>query len=86
MKPILHLAPGLSAPLLGLFGKDDRFPGPEQVARLDEELTRLDKPHEFHSYDNAGHAFFAVDRPSYRPEAAVDGWKKIFDFFGRTLN
>jgi carboxymethylenebutenolidase len=86
LTPILHLAPGLSAPMLGLFGKEDRFPGPEQVATLDEELTRLDKPHEFHSYDNAGHAFFAVDRPSYRPEAAVDGWKKIFEFFGRTLN
>jgi len=86
LKPILHLAPGLSAPMLGLFGKEDRFPGPEQVATLDEELNRLDKPHEFHSYDNAGHAFFSVDRPSYRPEAAVDGWKKIFEFFGRTLN
>jgi hypothetical protein len=26
-----------------------------------------------------GHAFFAVDRPSYRPEAAVDGWRQILD-------
>ncbi|MHB1940880.1 MAG: dienelactone hydrolase family protein, partial [Candidatus Dormibacteria bacterium] len=29
--------------------------------------------------------FFAVDRPSYRPEAAVDGWGRIFAFLGRTL-
>ncbi len=84
--PILHLAPQLSCPMLGLFGKEDRFPGPDQVATLDAELTRLDKPHEFHSYDGAGHAFFAVDRPSYRPEAATDGWQKIWDFLGRTLN
>jgi Dienelactone hydrolase family len=28
----------------------------------------------------AGHAFFSVDRPAFRPEAAVDGWTKIFDF------
>jgi carboxymethylenebutenolidase len=86
MKPILPLASQLSCPLLGLFGKDDKFPGPDQVATLDAELTKLDKPHEFHSYDGAGHAFFSVDRPSYRPEAAADGWRKIWDFFGRTLN
>jgi dienelactone hydrolase len=28
-----------------------------------------------------GDAFFAVDRPFYRPEAAVDGWRRILDFF-----
>ena len=33
----------------------------------------------------AGHAFFAVDRPAYRPEAANDGWQKIWDFFGANL-
>jgi carboxymethylenebutenolidase len=26
-----------------------------------------------------------VNRPAYRPEAAVDGWGKIWDFFGRHL-
>lgn len=86
LTPILHLAPGLSCTMLGLFGKDDSYPGPDQVARLDDELTKHGKPHEFHSYDGAGHGFFAVDRPSYRPEAAMDGWLKIWDFFGRTLN
>lgn len=86
MKPILHLAPQLSCPLLGLFGADDTFPGPEEVAKLSAELDRLGKEHEFHTYENAGHAFFAVNRPSYRVEAALDGWGKVFDFFGRTLN
>ncbi len=33
MKPILHLAPNLSCPLLGLFGADDKFPAPAAVAR-----------------------------------------------------
>lgn len=84
-KPLLHLTPQLSCPLLGLFGAEDRFPTPEEVATLSAELDKYGKEHEFHSYENAGHAFFAVDRPSYRVEAAVDGWGKIFDFFGRTL-
>jgi carboxymethylenebutenolidase len=85
MKPILGLAPKLSCPLLGLFGAEDGFPEPEETAKLSAELDRLGKEHEFHTYEGAGHAFFAVDRPAYRPEAAVDGWAKIFDFFGRTL-
>ncbi|WP_326835968.1 dienelactone hydrolase family protein [Amycolatopsis rhabdoformis] len=85
MKPLLGLAPQLSAPLLGLFGADDQYPGPEETAKLAAELDRLGKVHEFHTYEGAGHAFFAVDRPSYRPEAAVDGWAKIFAFYGRHL-
>lgn len=77
--------PNLRAPLLGLFGKEDKFPSPEQVAELDEILTANNKPHEFHSYDGAGHAFFSVDRPAYRVEAANDGWERIEDFYGKYL-
>jgi carboxymethylenebutenolidase len=85
MRSLKALAPQLSAPLLGLFGADDKFPSPEETAQLSAELERLGKPHEFHTYDGAGHAFFAVDRPSYRPEAAVDGWRRVFEFFGKNL-
>jgi carboxymethylenebutenolidase len=84
--PLLSKAPDLSCPLLGLFGADDSFPGPEEVGILSAELEKLGKEHEFHTYSDAGHAFFAVDRPAYRPAAAVDGWKKIFDFYGRHLS
>ncbi|BCJ29959.1 dienelactone hydrolase family protein [Actinocatenispora sera] len=83
---ILDQAPNLRCPLLGLFGNDDQYPSPDQVATLEKELARLGKPHEFHSYDGAGHAFFSVDGPRYRPEAAVDGWSKILDFYGRHLS
>src|SRR6516162_3938080 len=83
--PIVHLAEHLSCPLLGLFGADDSHPSPDQVAELDKVLTELGKPHEFHSYEGAGHAFFSVNRPAYRPEAATDGWQKIWDFYGRYL-
>ena len=76
MKPMLGLAPQLSCPLLGLFGAEDGYPAPEETAQLSAELDRLGKAHEFHTYDGAGHAFFAVDRPTYRPEAAVDGWEQ----------
>ena len=77
--------PNLQPPLLGLFGKDDRYPSPEAVAKLDAELNRLGKDHEFYSYDGAGHSFFSVDRPAYRVEAALDGWRRIEDFFAKQL-
>jgi carboxymethylenebutenolidase len=73
--------PNLRPPLLGLFGKEDSYPSPAQVAELDEILTANSKPHEFHSYDDTGHAFFAVDRPAYRVAAANDGWEKIATFY-----
>jgi carboxymethylenebutenolidase len=71
----------LRCPLLGLFGNEDQYPSPEQVNELDQILTEHDKPHEFHRYDDAGHAFFNTDRPSFRPEAAADGWGRIVAFF-----
>ena len=77
--------PQLRAPLLGLFGRDDAHPSPDEVAELDTILTAEGKPHEFHSYDDAGHGFFAVDRPSYRVAAANDGWERISIFFAKHL-
>jgi carboxymethylenebutenolidase len=74
--------PSLRAPLLGLFGSEDSRPSPQHVSRLERMLTELDKPHELHSYDDAGHGFFAVDRLSYRVAAANDGWERIANFYG----
>ncbi|MBV9092560.1 MAG: dienelactone hydrolase family protein [Streptosporangiaceae bacterium] len=84
--PIKHLIKELSCPLLGLFGAEDSHPSPQQVAELEEELKAQGKTYEFHSYEGAGHAFFAVNRPSYRPDAALDGWQRIFTWFGRYLS
>jgi carboxymethylenebutenolidase len=75
----------LRCPLLGLFGKEDQRPSPEDVTKIEEELKRWNKVYEFHTYDNAGHGFFAVDRPSYRQEAAMDGWKQVFRWFEKFL-
>ena len=81
----IDLTEGLTAPLLGLFGNDDSHPTPEQVNQHEAELKRLGKTYEFHRYDGAGHGFFYYHAPMYRPEAAMDGWDKVFDFFGRHL-
>ena len=68
-----------------VFGQDDQYPSPAQVDELEQELKAQGKTYEFHSYEGAGHAFFSMNRPAYRPEAAVDGWEKILTWFGRYL-
>ena len=75
----------LSCPLLGLFGEDDARPSPEDVAKTEAELKRFNKTYEFHMWKDAGHGFFAVDRPSYRQHAAVEGWEKTLAWFEKYL-
>ena len=81
----VNFTAGLSCPLLGLFGNDDPRPSPADVDETEAALKAHGKDYEFHRYDDAGHGFFAVDRPSYRVEAAVDGWGKVLGFFGKHL-
>jgi carboxymethylenebutenolidase len=85
MVPLVDRATDIRCPVLGLFGNDDQFPTPAQVDEIDAALTGAGKAHEFHRYDGAGHAFFSPDRPAYRPEAAVDGWERIWAFVGTHL-
>ena len=82
--PIDHTG-DLQCPLLGLFGVEDTRPSPADTEKTRETLEKFGKKYEFHTYEGAGHAFFAVDRPNYRQAAAIDGWKKVFDFYGRHL-
>ncbi len=81
----IDLTKDLKCPLLGLFGIEDKRPSPEDAKKTEEALTRHGKTYEFHTYENAGHAFFAVDREQYRVHAAVDGWKRVFAWFGKYL-
>ena len=81
----IELGPNLRCPLLGLFGEDDQSPSPDDVAAMAKVLEDNGKTFDFHNYEGAGHAFFSVDRPSYRVDAAKDGWKQIWNFFGQHL-
>jgi carboxymethylenebutenolidase len=83
---LIDRTPSLRCPLLGLFGLDDQFPSPEQVDELEQALKEAGKTYEFHRYEGAGHAFFSPNRTSFRPEAALDGWERIFSWFGTYLS
>lgn len=85
-KAPIEFTANLSCPMLGLFGREDRAPTPEQVDKHEAELKKHGKNYEFHMYDDAGHGFFYYDRPMYRIEQALDGWKKVWAFFEKHLS
>jgi carboxymethylenebutenolidase len=82
----ITLTKDLKCPLLGLFGNEDQAPTAAQVDQHEAELKKHGKTYEFYRYDNAGHGFFYYDRPAYRQEQAVDGWKKVFTFLEKYLH
>jgi carboxymethylenebutenolidase len=85
VKNLVDQLPNLRCPLLGLFGAEDKYPSPEQVAELEKILSENGKSYDFHSYEGAGHSFFSVDRPAYSVPAANDGWEQIEAFYAKHL-
>jgi carboxymethylenebutenolidase len=75
----------ISCPIMGHFGEDDKNPSPADMKKLDAELTRLGKPHEFYSYPNAAHAFANFGSGNYREHAAQASWPRTFEFFTKNL-
>ena len=77
--------PNINCPVIGFFGEDDANPSPEDVKKIDAELTKHGKPHEFHSYAGTGHSFQWKGTENYRAEAAGDSWEKLLAWFQKYL-
>jgi carboxymethylenebutenolidase len=75
----------IHCPILFHFGADDKNPSPEDMRKLDEELDRHAKVHEFHSYPGAGHAFMNRRAETYRPDADAASWPRTIQFLNRCL-
>jgi len=75
----------LRAPLLGLFGADDKSIPPAAVHELEATLKQLGKTADFHIYEGAGHAFANPSGTNYRPAAAEDAWQRTVAFFKQHL-
>lgn len=81
----IDLTANLNAPIIGLFGNDDRSPSPDQVNQHEAALQEHGKTYQFHRYDGAGHGFFYYQGMSYRPQAAMDGWANVDAWFKQYL-
>ncbi len=77
----VDLAGDLKAPVLGLYGSADQGIPLDTVEQMKKAAADAGKKVEFHVYDGAPHAFHADYRPSYRKEAAEDGWKRALAWF-----
>lgn len=76
----------IACPVIGFFGNDDANPSPDDVNKIDAELTRLGKAHEFHRYNGAGHAFQNfLDGTRYRERPARGSWSEMLAFFSQHL-
>jgi len=82
-KTPLDIADQLKAPVLGLYGGADTGIPIVMVERMRAALLAFGKEKEsiIHVYDDMPHAFHADYRPSYRKQAADDGWKRMLAWF-----
>jgi carboxymethylenebutenolidase len=81
----IDLTSQLSAPLIGIFGNDDQNPSPAMVEQHEAALQAAGKTYQFHRYDGAGHGIWYYQGMSYRPQAAMDSWNKVEDWFNQHL-
>ncbi len=80
-----QLSNGINCPILFHFGELDANPSQENMRTLDDELTRLGKPHQFYTYPGADHAFMDHTGARYHREAAETSWPRTLEFFAAHL-
>ncbi|WP_353094634.1 dienelactone hydrolase family protein, partial [Methylibium sp.] len=80
----VDVAGTLNGPVLGLYGEKDGGIPLDTVDKMKSALAAGNaaaKQSTFVVYPDAPHAFHADYRPSYRKEAADDGWKRCLAWF-----
>ena len=83
-KHAVDLAANLRAPVLGLYGEKDTGIPLDTVDKMKAALATgnaASKASQFVIYPDAPHAFHADYRPSFRKEAAEDGFKRCLEWF-----
>ncbi len=79
----IDVAGSLKAPVLGLYAEDDAGIPLDTVEQMRRALQGAGSPSEIIVYPGAPHGFHADYRPSYRKEAAADGWQRLQKWFER---
>jgi carboxymethylenebutenolidase len=85
-KTALEVAGSIKGAVLGLYGGADGGIPNSTVEKMFAAIKAGGNTHsEFVIYPDTPHAFNADYRPSYRKEAAEDGWKRATAWFKRNL-
>jgi carboxymethylenebutenolidase len=77
----LDIVSDLKAPVLGLYGAADQGIPTDTVEKMQSALRAANNPSQIVLYPDTPHGFYADYRPSYRQEAAQDGWKRLQAWF-----
>ncbi|MGQ4650242.1 dienelactone hydrolase family protein [Lyngbya aestuarii] len=77
----LDIAAELQVPILGLYGGSDDLIPQETVEQMRQALQAGNSGSEIIVYPDTPHGFLADYRPTYRKEAAEDGWKRLQAWF-----
>jgi len=77
----IDLAASLTVPVLALYGGADQGIPVRTVEEMRAAVSKGDSGSELVVYPDAPHGFNADYRPSYRKEAAEDGWKRMLAWF-----
>jgi carboxymethylenebutenolidase len=76
----------INAPILGLFGAQDRGITSDDVKRFGAALDQMGKKIDIKIYDDAGHAFENPNnKDGYRAADAADAWNRTVDFLAMSL-
>lgn len=85
-KPAIDVVGNIKAPVLGLYGGADTGIPTEGVQKFEAALKAAGNTRsQIVIYPDTPHAFHADYRPSYRKEAAEDGWKRLTAWFAQYL-
>ena len=80
----VDVAAAVKAPVLGLYGGADQGIPQDTIEKMKGVLAAGNsaaQSSQFVVYPDAPHAFHADYRPSFRKEAAEDGWKRVLAWF-----
>jgi len=76
----------INAPILGLFGGQDRGITPDMVNKFAGQMKKLGKNIDVKIYPDAGHAFENPNnKGGYKAEDAADAWQRMTAFFAKYL-
>jgi carboxymethylenebutenolidase len=78
--PPIDLAANVKCPFLAVGGEEDENPSPADLAALEDAMKTAKVPGRTRVFTNAGHAFLADYRATYRSEAAFSAWPVLVTF------
>lgn len=76
----------INAPVLGIFGEEDKGIPPQSVKEFENIMKEHGKQITIYDYPKVGHAFMNENnKAGYNKKTTTDAWKQIWSFFDKNL-